>query len=398
MTRLRTTATGLPQVLQLQISGRRRVIAAVVGVIAEVVAVVLFAQAETASAWVGVGGAVGALIAVFVAIVGGTLAGLVVAGAGSVLFVVAVAYAQPPDPVLGGVLIIAVWCAAAVIAGVMTSVLRERANTAYREVEEARNTAVRVSTALQRGFLPDRLPPISGVEIAAYFRPAGDAAEIGGDFYDVWTVTEGTFGMTVGDVCGKGAEAAALAALARHTIRTAAIIDPSPCQALHAVNLAVLRRVTEPTFITAAVLSGTITPTHAALQICIGGHPLPLLLDNHGSTREVGECGTLLGAYYQIELHSISVDLHPGESIILYTDGLTDTRSPEGVFGEDRAKATLRNLAGARASEIAKGLAQASQEFSDGNPQDDTAILVLQKPPLPLTVEPMPPTSQPTAN
>ena len=88
----------------------------------------------------GVGGAVGALIAVFVAIVGGTLAGLVVAGVGSVLFVVAVAYAQPPDPVLGGVLIIAVWCAAAVIAGVMTAVLRERANTAYREVEEARNT------------------------------------------------------------------------------------------------------------------------------------------------------------------------------------------------------------------------------------------------------------------
>ena len=260
MTRLRTPAAGLPTMLQLQISGRRRVVAAVVGVTAEAMAVLLFSRAETASAWVGVGGAVGALIAVLVAIVGGTVAGLVVAGVGSVLFVVAVAYAQPPDPVLGGVLIIAVWCAAAGIAGVMTAVLRGRANTAYREVEEARDTAIRVSTALQRGFLPDRLPSISGVEIAAYFRPSGDAAEIGGDFYDVWTVTEGTFGLTIGDVCGKGAEAAALAALARHTIRTAAIIDPSPCQALHAVNLAVLRRVTEPTFITAAVLSGTITP------------------------------------------------------------------------------------------------------------------------------------------
>ena len=236
------------------------------------------------------------------------------------------------------------------------------------------------------------------MEIAAYFRPAGDAAEIGGDFYDVWTVTEGTFGMTVGDVCGKGAEAAALAALARHTIRTAAIIDPSPCQALHAVNLAVLRRVTEPTFITAAVLSGTITPTHAELQICIGGHPLPLLLDNHGSTREVGESGTLLGAYYQIELHSISVDLHPGESIILYTDGLTDTRSPEGVFGEDRAKATLRNLAGARASEIAKGLAQASQEIlrrqpprRHRNPRPTKATAATDR-------AAYAPTSQPTAN
>ena len=138
-----------------------------------------------------------------------------------------------------------------------------------RELRRANESAEFVASSLQQSLLPERLPEIPGVEIGTWFRPAGDGRIVGGDFFDVWRVNPERFGAVIGDVCGKGPTAAAVTALARHTIRTASMLDQSPADTLRVVNDAVRRRTGAGQFCTALAVMGRAAPRGVRDHRCL---------------------------------------------------------------------------------------------------------------------------------
>jgi serine phosphatase RsbU (regulator of sigma subunit)/PAS domain-containing protein len=255
----------------------------------------------------------------------------------------------------------------------------ELARRAAIAVDHARVHAVRthIATTLQRSLLPPRLPVIPGLEIAARFRAAGTATEVGGDFYDLFEARERWMVM-MGDVTGKGPGAAAITSLARYTMRTAAQYEDDPTAMLRRLN-ATLGSDPERRQICTAVCVGVRPPTENApevgLQIVCAGHPSPLLVTADGEVRPVGRPGTLLGAFADGRWSVADVALGLGDALVLYTDGVTDTRGPDGRFGTERLEALLRTIGPADAETIAGGIDAALQEF--GEQRDDVAVLVL---------------------
>jgi serine phosphatase RsbU (regulator of sigma subunit)/PAS domain-containing protein len=255
----------------------------------------------------------------------------------------------------------------------------ELARRAAIAVDHARVHAIRthIATTLQRSLLPPRLPVIPGLAIAARFRAAGTATEVGGDFYDLFEARE-RWVVMMGDVTGKGPGAAAITSLARSTMRTAAQYEDDPTAMLRRLN-ATLGSDPERRQICTAVCVGVRVPTQDApgvgLQVVCAGHPSPLLVTAGGEVRPVGRPGTLLGAFAEGRWSVADVALGPGDALVLYTDGVTDTRGPDDRFGTERLEALLRAIGPADAETIAGGIDAALQEF--GEQRDDVAILVL---------------------
>ena len=233
-----------------------------------------------------------------------------------------------------------------------------------------------VARTLQRSLLPQRLPDIPGVEIAAFYQPAGLArTEVGGDFYDAFEVGEGAWGVVIGDVCGKGIEAAAMTGTARHAIRGAAMHQARPSRVLADLN-EVLRREDGEGFCTVAM--GRLESHHggATLTVSSGGHPLPVVLRNDGSVETVGSPGTLIGIFEDVELHDGKVKLRRGDTVVFYTDGLIDARRSEPIDDAalDALLATCRDLDAMGTIECFRD-AVADPE---GDSPDDIAILALR--------------------
>jgi serine phosphatase RsbU (regulator of sigma subunit) len=255
----------------------------------------------------------------------------------------------------------------------------ELARRAAIAVDHARVHAVRthIATTLQRSLLPPRLPVIPGLTIAARFRAAGTATEVGGDFYDLFEARERWMVM-MGDVTGKGPGAAAITSLARYTMRTAAQYEDDPTAMVRRLN-ATLGSDPERRQICTAVCVGVQPPSASTpgvgLQIVCAGHPSPLLVAADGDVRPVGRPGTLLGAFPEGRWTVADVALGAGDALVLYTDGVTDTRGPDGRFGTERLEALLRTIGPADAETIAGGIDAALQEF--GEQRDDVAVLVL---------------------
>jgi PAS domain S-box-containing protein len=255
----------------------------------------------------------------------------------------------------------------------------ELARRAAIAVDHARVHAARthIATTLQRSLLPPRLPVIPGLAIAARFRAAGTATEVGGDFYDLFE-GRGKWMVMMGDVTGKGPGAAAITSLARYTMRTVAQYEDDAREMLKRLN-ATLGDDPERRQICTAVCVGVGDVDEAtgavALQVVCAGHPSPLLVESDGAVRAVGRPGTLLGAFPEGRWTAAEVALTPGSSLVLYTDGVTDTRGPEGRFGADRLEALLRRLGPLEPDAIASGIDHALQEF--GEQRDDVAVLVL---------------------
>jgi serine phosphatase RsbU (regulator of sigma subunit)/PAS domain-containing protein len=258
----------------------------------------------------------------------------------------------------------------------------ELAGRASIAVEHARLHAARthVATTLQRSLLPPRLPVIPGLTIAARFRAAGTASEVGGDFYDLFEGRE-RWMVLMGDVTGKGPGAAAITSLARYTMRTVAQYEDDPTVMLGRLN-ATLGSDPERRQICTAVCV-EVRPAAdgggagVALRIVCAGHPAPLLVrGDGGEVAPVGRPGTLLGAFPEGRWTVTDVALGPGDSLVLYTDGVTDTRGPDGRrFGSERLEETLRAIGPAAAEDIAGGIDAALQAF--GEQRDDVAVLVL---------------------
>jgi PAS domain S-box-containing protein len=237
----------------------------------------------------------------------------------------------------------------------------------------------RVARTLQQSLLPPMLPDVPGMALAACYRPAGAGAELGGDFYDLFELSDGAWAVTIGDVCGKGTTAAALTGLFRHTVRATAVHEHLPSRVLAITNDVILDQIEPTRFCTAAFLR--VEPSAAGgarVTMSCGGHPEPVLLRPDGRI-EVMPCrGTLLGMFPEPPLADYEVVLEPGDMIVLYTDGVVEARQDVAIFGEDRLLQELAAVAGHSPLQVVEHLERVLREFQGPSPSDDLAILVLQ--------------------
>jgi PAS domain S-box-containing protein len=247
----------------------------------------------------------------------------------------------------------------------------------------------RIARTLQESLLPPALPDLPGVDIGARFHAAGHGYDVGGDFYDVFETGGGSFGVMVGDVCGKGPDAAAVTALARYTLRAAAMREPSPAEVLRTLNEAMMQDRGERRFCTVAYARFDPTPSGMTATIASAGHPLPLALRAGAAASDAGVPGTLLGVLPDPELDDFRIDLEPGDSLVMYTDGVTEARAPKRVW----VSSDLARFVGVheplRADAIAERIERGALSGNSDEPRDDVAIVVLK------VIAPRAPAAQP---
>jgi PAS domain S-box-containing protein len=254
--------------------------------------------------------------------------------------------------------------------------LARRAGTA---VENARLYTERshIARTLQTGLLPGRLPHMPGWSIATLYRPAGDENWVGGDFYDAFAVRGGWL-VLVGDVAGRGAEAAALTGLARHTLRTAAQLLDDPLDAVGTLN-AELRAREQMSLCSVAAVLLREEDGHATGEIVCAGHPLPLLARD-GTVEPVGSFSPMLGAYAVDEWRRTTVELEPRDVLLLYTDGVFDAVGEDGRFGEERLQRTVAGVVDA--NDAVARIDAALSAFERGAPSDDAAVVAVEREPV----------------
>lgn len=234
-----------------------------------------------------------------------------------------------------------------------------------------------IARALQQSLLPPELPRIPGIEAAGLYRASGTGADVG-DFYDLFEAGRGTWAAVIGDVCGKGPDAAALVGVVRSTVRATVMKEGRPREVLQVVNEAVRQHVEDGRFCTVCYVRVRPRPSGAQLTVCSGGHPLPLVLRAGGMVQVGGRSGSLLGVFEDPDLSDEVVDLLPGDALVLYTDGVTDEQQDGQESGGERLQRVLRSCAGLDAEAIADRLETALLEFSPESPRDDMAILILR--------------------
>ena len=240
----------------------------------------------------------------------------------------------------------------------------------------------RIAHTLQARLLPERLPEIPNTQIAARYRAAGELNEVGGDFYDVFARSSTEWAMVVGDVSGKGAEAAAVTALARYTLRAAAMDDVSPGEALQRLNHAMMADGSSQ-FATVVLAYVAQAPEGLRIQVSLGGHPPPLLLRTDGEVEAVGTFGGLLGLLEAPRLHDTTATMTPGDVLLLYTDGVTEAGPRNAPFGQSGLASLLTDLAGREPQEVVDAVESAAVGAQTGEPRDDIALLALRAGALP---------------
>jgi serine phosphatase RsbU (regulator of sigma subunit) len=241
----------------------------------------------------------------------------------------------------------------------------------------------RVATALQETLLPPLLPEIPGADIAARYRATGAGNLVGGDFYDMFEVMPGLWGLVLGDVAGFGPEAAALTGVARYTVRAIAGAVQGPADVLGELNDAVLRQASSDRFLTAVFATIEPQADHLRVTLAVGGHPPPIVLRDDDTVEWVeGSHGVLLGVFADPVLVNQQLDLNPGDAVVLYTDGVIEARNEEGEeFGLDRLAELLGTCSGRSAEGIARRIERSVLDHRGERTEDDVAIVVLRAEP-----------------
>lgn len=253
---------------------------------------------------------------------------------------------------------------------------------ALQRAEESEARARLLAQTLQKSFIPPAPPQIPGLDVAGVYRPAGRGDEVGGDFYDVFETVGGDWAILIGDVSGKGAEAAGITALVRYTVRAAAIRATGPRRVLDMLNEALLLQ-RAGRFCTAVFCTvHRVRQERYKISLAVGGHPLPLLLRNGGEPFYFGHPGTLLGSFADPDLQDATIEIGPGDILLLYTDGVTEGRRDGDFFGERRLERSIACRREEIASDIATGIAAEVVDFQEGMPRDDIAIVALKVPPI----------------
>ena len=302
---------------------------------------------------------------------GATLAGLLVAGIavwftqdGSGPFI----QASPDDSLLLAQSFVG-------ISGI-TALLLATATSQRVRTEQAMS---HIARTLEESLLPARLPDIPSIDMAAHFLPADEPNRVGGDFYDVFDAGDGSWAVVVGDVCGKGPEAAAVTGLARHTLRAAALHESRPSAILGLLNDAILRQPASRQMCSAAYARLDLgQPGQVSVTLAAGGHPLPLLLRSDGTVEPLGRPGTLLGVREDPSISDATIPLAVGDAIFLFTDGLLDAYAPARTYRPADVTKVLATCAGLEAVAIVERVESTLLSVEDAQPRDDIAILVLR--------------------
>ncbi len=251
--------------------------------------------------------------------------------------------------------------------------LAVHARSLQAETATLLSRAGRTARTLQQSLLPRAMPSIQSCELAVRFSPAGEGDLVGGDFYDAFAVGRDRWAIVVGDVCGKGAEAAALTAMARWTLRSLAGAPVAPADALRSLNDAMLRQDLGGRFITVAYLLVHVRPDEAHITVACGGHPPPVLVPTGGDPAALPAHGDLIGVWPDLRVHSADVRLGSGESLVVYTDGVTD----QGPDPRPTPEQALRDQPpNASAADLAEALER--QALRPRHQRDDVAIVALR--------------------
>jgi sigma-B regulation protein RsbU (phosphoserine phosphatase) len=250
---------------------------------------------------------------------------------------------------------------------------------ARRRAEESETRARVLAETLQRSFLPPDIVAVPGLDVGGAYRPAGDGSEVGGDFYDVFRTSRETWGIVLGDVCGKGASAAVVTALARYTVRAEALHVSSPAAVLAGLHKALVSYYPD-TLLTVLFLLLDQVPEGHRLRVATGGHPLPLCRRADGRIETLGHPGSFLGMAETAEISEFATLLRPGDMVVLYTDGVSEARQGGSFFGEAGIAEVAGASAGRPAQAVADAVVAAALAFQHGPARDDIAVVVVKVP------------------
>jgi PAS domain S-box-containing protein len=299
----------------------------------------------------------------------------------------------PADDPLGASVVLTPLVARGRAVGVLSLGWRERAHQLARDdwrlvegiaqrialaVDAAQQYRERAHLAqtLQASLLPAALPRIAGMAVAGEYLAAGEGIEVGGDFYDVFALGGDAWALVIGDVVGKGPEAAVLTALARYTLRALGDRSPSPGGTLALLNEQLLRPAAEERLLSAVLARVELRPEGGArLVVASGGHPPPVLLRADGSAEPIAAAGLLLGVDDRAVGEDRELALAAGDTLVLYTDGVTEARH-DRTLTADALAAELARLAPSGPGEVARAVVAVARERAGGPLRDDLAVLV----------------------
>ena len=257
------------------------------------------------------------------------------------------------------------------------------ARRAALAVQNAQSAAAHVamSQALQQALLPRALPAAPGLDFASEYLPASRGTDVGGDFYDVLTVDDERFLVSIGDVCGKGARAAARTGLVRDVLRVLVRGGRGLTEAVELLN-EVMMEAADPlqfcTLAAALVRRDGDGSDGLAVELLLAGHERPVLIRADGRVEQVGAFGTAVGLLPRVLVEATTHRLGPGDTLLLYTDGVTERRRGREQFGPERLLATAARTAGQPARQVVAAVRDAVERFSPEPPTDDVALLAVR--------------------
>lgn len=254
----------------------------------------------------------------------------------------------------------------------------QREHELRREALGHQHRAEQLARTLQRSLSPPSLPRIAGLDVAVHYEPSAPE-EVGGDFYDLFALATGRLGFFLGDVCGKGPQAAAITSLARYTMRTAAMLHEQPDAILLDLNVA-LRMHNTDVMQTCTAVYGEIemTSSAAAIMLAVAGHPAPLIVRDDGSVHATTASGTTLGVVDDPAFHTCEVNLAAGDAIVICSDGIFDADLDGARIDEQRVAALLTGAGHASAQDVIDRLTGALSA-AERPLRDDIAIMTLRR-------------------
>lgn len=255
------------------------------------------------------------------------------------------------------------------------SVLQTFASQAALAIDTARSYSREheVARVLQDSILPGELPQFPEIDVGSEYEPAGDDADIGGDYYDLFRAPDGAIWLVIADVCGKGVHAATKTSMIKYALRALVAAGGKPAWVVSEVNRMVAETGSSGDIVTAWV--GRFDPERGVLSWCNGGHPPAIVRRADGTIERLEGTGPVLGASAGAPFGERSTRLQPGDKVLLYTDGVIEARRGNTFFGEDRAVEALS--ADRSAAEDARALLESVKTFVDGRKRDDIAVLVV---------------------
>ena len=236
-----------------------------------------------------------------------------------------------------------------------------------------------VAGVLRRSLAPDELPVIPGLDLASYYRVAHESEDVGGDFLDVHGPDDDVI-VLCGDVAGKGVEAATHARRIRNAVRTASHVDRRPGWILGLVNKVVVAEATEydEGLATATCIRLRRGDGVVDVDLANAGHPAALVLRGDGTVEEVNAPGIAIGLLPESDYQQTTLSLGPGDTLLMHTDGVTEARGVDDMFGEERLRAALTGLGGLPTRTVVDAVAIAVSDHLGDRPHDDIAMIAVQ--------------------